>query len=400
MQFMQPEGYSKRPIKLVVDMGVPYKSPGGIHLHKELLLSVANQLPDKCQIISLQSDQVSIQHPNLVTDSIPTFGNAWKQYYLWAYHLLPEKIKKHQANVFFSMNGIFTTKLRQECGIISTYNNMVPFTQEQWKHFPFLSKDRVRFFLLRKLFSRSIQSSDIVLLHSKHACKQISSAVGPVAHKTIVSFTGIPSVSVSEMKSLPRHPYNNKPYLLYLSAIYWYKNHSRLIEAYKKALEIDFSLPNLIIAGYPVENKIVSSIYQMIEYHNLKDRVFYIGAVEQEDIPAWLHYADFNIFPSTCETSSIVIPEIFGMKGVLACSDIPPMPEIAGPAAELFDPYDTDSMAKTILALHRDKRRCSELRKLAGRRTNAFSWDNCGRAIWEAAQQAQRGFEARIKKGA
>ncbi len=76
------------------------------------------------------------------------------------------------------------------------------------------------------------------------------------------------------------------------------------------------------------------------------------------------------------------------MNGIMACSNIPPMTEVAGGAAKLFDPYNPNSIAKVILQVISNKKLQNELRKKANKRAKELSWDKCGEIIWKAAKNA------------
>ena len=185
------------------------------------------------------------------------------------------------------------------------------------------------------------------------------------------------------------------PCFVYLSAIGVYKNHLRLLQAYRRALDEEPELPELLIAGIPEEPDYLQRILAKIEELELEKKARYLGTVDRETIPAWLHHAEVNFFPSECETNSVVLAEILGVGGVLACSRCDPMPEVAGDAAELFDPHSVDEMADVMLRLHRQDERREELRQLARQRAAELSWDRCGEAIWKAAGTAKAAIERR-----
>ena len=84
----------------------------------------------------------------------------------------------------------------------------------------------------------------------------------------------------------------------------------------------------------------------------------------------------------------------------MACSNIGPMPEVAGDAAVLFDPRDPDAIADTLLTLWKDEVRRAELRTKALARAATFTWDACGDALWEAVRAARERFASRGRPGA
>jgi len=210
--------------------------------------------------------------------------------------------------------------------------------------------------------------------------------------------TGVPRDMKFDRSASPPHPYDGIFYFPYLSAIYSYKNHLRLIEAYRQAIDEKNSLSDLIIAGLLEDKDYLKKILATIREIGLENKIKYMGVLNREDVPAWIYYADVKFFPSICETNSMVLAEILGLGGVLACSSISPMPEIASYAAELFDPYSIDSIKYVIIKLCHNWKRSEELRYLALKRAKELSWNACGATIWQAAMKAQAAFLDRTER--
>jgi glycosyltransferase involved in cell wall biosynthesis len=135
---------------------------------------------------------------------------------------------------------------------------------------------------------------------------------------------------------------------------------------------------------------------QAIADAKLGARVRYLGMVPREDIPGYLHHATINMFPSTCETSSLVQSEILGAAGVMACSNMGPMPEIAGGAAELFDPHDPDTIAACMVRLVGDEARREDLRRRAAARAATLTIETFWAAAWRAALFAHAARRERV----
>jgi glycosyltransferase involved in cell wall biosynthesis len=380
-------------MRLLID-SVVMRSPGGVQLRDELAQSVEKCAPENCGVVLLVAPK-SCQLVNsdkllVVTVDMPKghlFGK-WN----WYNNVLPKLANQHRADVLYSLSGILSRKLQQSFGVVNTANNMIPFTPAIMQMYPLISKNRLRYMLLRQALVLSIKMADAVVLHSQHALNMITPYTGDISSKSFVTLTGVPRDIKFDRAAPPNHPYSNKPYFMYLSAIYSYKNHIRFIEAYRKALDENDSLPDLLIAGMPADKECLANILAKIREVGLETKVKYIGVLNREDIPAWIYYADVNFFPSICETNSVVLSEILGLGGVLACSNISSMPEVASYATELFDPYSIDSMKNTIINLNHNRNRCVELRRLALKRATELSWNACGATIWQAAMKAQAAF--------
>jgi glycosyltransferase involved in cell wall biosynthesis len=377
-------------MRLLVD-SVMMKSPGGIQLRDELVRSMVECTPENCSLIVLVPTGAYPQAPSdklcVITADPPK--EYWSGKWRWYNRLLPDMAQRNHADVVYSLSGIVSAKMCQSFGIVGTTNNMLPFTPERLQAYSL--KLRLYYTLLRHIIVSSLKKADTVVLHSQHALNMITPYTGDISSKTFVALTGVPR-DMKFDRSVSHHPYGGSPYFLYLSAIYSYKNHLRLMEAYCQALREESTLPDLLIAGLPAEKDYLGKILARIKEKDLKNKVKYIGILDRKDIAAWLHYAQVNFLPSTCETGLIVVSEVLGVGGVLACSNLAPMPELASYAAELFDPYSIDSMKQVIVSLSGNPKRREELRSLASKRVAELSWNACGAAIWQAAMKAQTVF--------
>jgi glycosyltransferase involved in cell wall biosynthesis len=230
---------------------------------------------------------------------------------------------------------------------------------------------------------------------SRFAIDAMRPYAGDLSDKSFVAMNPIPRYVVFDRSRPPSDPHGGKPYFFYLSVVFWYKNHLELIEGYRRAARVDASLPELIMAGVPADREYVKRVRDSIRADDAGGRIRYLGKIPREEIPGWLHHATANMFPSTCETNSFVQSEILGVHGVMACSNLGPMPEVAGDAAELFDPRDPDSIADVMIGLWRNETRRKELRELAARRAEQLTPDACGAELWAAAEHAARRFGQR-----
>lgn len=322
-------------------------------------------------------------------------GVGWLDRLRWYNKGLPGLVETHRADVVYSLGGILSRALSTRCGTVTSINNMLAFTPRSIENYGRLSKERLRLFLLRRIYAHSVRLADAVVLHSAHARDLLSAHADGLEEKTLVVHTGIPPSLDFDPAAPPPHPYDGEPYLFYLSAIYAYKNHQTLIRAYDIAQRAGARLPQLLVAGYPSDPAAVQRIEEQIQRLGLEGQARYLGPLPRADISAWLHHATVNVFPSPCETNSVVLAETLGCHGVLACADAAPMPEVVGDAAAYFDPFDADALAALLTALWTDAGRRADLEKLAVERKKAFSWDACGAAIWEAAQSAAAAYSIR-----
>lgn len=384
-------------MRLLFD-AVTIGSPGGAQLEGELVRALGETCPPDREVVVLVGPDADAPEPlpgvRTVRISRPRFG--WAGRYYWYHHALVRAVHRHRAGVVYSLTGILSRELVAVCGTVVSVNNMLPFTPEQMREYPLVRRGRL--LALRHLYVQSVRMADAVVLHSKHALSLIASYAPEALGKTVVVLTGVPAPMALNADALPPHPRAGRPYLLYLSALYPYKNHLTLIDGYARATRNGGDLPELFIAGPSPDAAYLAQVLAAIERHGLTDRVRYLGALPRTDVPAWLHHATVNVFPSACETNSLVLAEVLGCRGVLASSKSAPMPEVVGDAAEWFDAHDPGEIASVLTRLCRDAQARADLRERAARRAGMLSWKACGETIWRAAERAADAF--RLRKGA
>lgn len=381
-------------LRLLLDP-IPRKSPGGSVLDRELPQAAAGTRPPGWDLLMVSHGDGQAWDGDSAVERLEV-GKAeagWLGRWRYFNRILPAEISRQGVDVLFSLSGYLSPRLQRSCGTICTINNMLPFTPAM------TSEDRLTYRLKlrvqRRFLVSSVKLADAVLLHSDHALRTISSYAGDISAKTRVVLTGVPSDARLDSDDLPPHPNGGRPYCFYLSVIRRYKNHLNLVEAYRRLARAGVDLPELVIAGFPIDTDYLAEILGAIREHGLEEKVRYAGTLAKEELKSWLHHATINVFASGCETNSLVLAEILGAEGVLACSDVAPMPEIVGAAAEFFSPDDPESIAQVLLKLWRNSNRRQELRREAVKRSHQLSWEECGNAIWNAARAARKAFERR-----
>jgi glycosyltransferase involved in cell wall biosynthesis len=381
-------------IRVLID-SVPVGSGGLLQLRDELTDALSKHAPPGSSVVLLTASPSGGLRPSdnltIVPQNKPKLG--WVGRWWWYNRRLPQLAREYQADVVYSLSGILTARATRDVAGVNTVNNMLPFSPADTEPFPLLSRERLRYSLLRRLYVSGLRRADSVVLHSRHALELVTPHTGDISKKTFVVLTGVPR-DINQIL-VSQHPEGGRPYWLYFSAFYPYKNHIRLIEAYQKSLSVEPELPDLVLAGMPVDRTYFERVMRALEDVNLGTKIRYVGTLSRTDIPIWIRNAEINFFASTCETNPVTVAEILGLGAVLACSISGPMPEIVGGAAEYFDPHSVASISDTMLRLFRDPGRRKALRESGRKRAEQLSWDQCGIQMWKAAQAAQRGYEAR-----
>lgn len=387
-------------MKILID-SVTVGSPGGIQLQRELAWAAARTAPTGGQVtllISKQSPDVE-KRVGLDVLKVEVPSGNFKGRWTWYNRVIPRMLKEGGFNVLYAQSGLFSRRSTEVAGVMTTVNNMLPFTPLLMAEYPIWSKERLKFRVLRHLYTKNIRLADSVLLHSKHALNQMEPFVGSFGEKTRIALTGVPSNLDFNPSKPPTHPRGEKPFFFYLSSMQKYKNHLNLIAGYERAIQkLGSNGPDLVLAGIGFDRDYTRKVFDAIARSPVKEKISYLENPPRDLLPGLIHHATANYFPSLCETNSVIQAEIVGMHGVMACSDIPPMPEVAGKAALLFDPYSAESIAQSMVRISSDPALGRSLREKSSERARELSWDDCGRAIWDCASLASRKFKERIVK--
>ena len=101
--------------------------------------------------------------------------------------------------------------------------------------------------------------------------------------------------------------------------------------------------------------------------------------IEQEDLPAVFSLASLFLYPSNLEAFPIPLTEAMACGTPILTSNVNGLKEIAGGAAMLMDPADTESIAKGISQILTDHQLQESLSRKGLERSTLFTWDLCAK---------------------
>ncbi len=168
------------------------------------------------------------------------------------------------------------------------------------------------------------------------------------------------------------------PFAFYPAMTWEHKNHIRLLEALAVLRDRDNQRVNLVCTGH--QNQFWSCIEQRIRELKLQDQVTFLGVVPTKDLRVLYRLSQFVVIPSLFEAASGPLYEAW-LEGVAAaCSTVTSLPEQAGDAALLFDPYSVEAIAGAIAQLAAKPGLREELQTRGARRLQDFSWERTAKA--------------------
>jgi alpha-1,3-rhamnosyl/mannosyltransferase len=110
--------------------------------------------------------------------------------------------------------------------------------------------------------------------------------------------------------------------------------------------------------------------------------VHFLGTLSDDELQLAYRAADVLVHPSRIEGFGLTIVEAMLAGTPVVASDIPVFREVAGEAAELFDPSSPESLAAALGRVLFDPARAAALRAAGQVRAKAFSWSRtAGRTL-------------------
>lgn len=233
----------------------------------------------------------------------------------------------------------------------------------------------------------AIRRADVIFTVSGFAKKQIVELMRLDAQKVKVCYNGIDksflntATENTELAPLP-DGLSRGHYILFVGTFETRKNIERLIEAFAKVKRINPSTAKLklAIAGHAGTSKFSDrsrQIHGLIKHLGIKDDVVLCGFVSDEELPMLYRGACLIAFPSLHEGFGLPIIEGFACGVPVLTSNICSMPEIAGKAALLVDPYNKDDIAEKIEQLIFDPLLSRQLIQMGSARVEEFTWERC-----------------------
>jgi glycosyltransferase involved in cell wall biosynthesis len=168
----------------------------------------------------------------------------------------------------------------------------------------------------------------------------------------------------------------DKSFLLFVGDNRPHKNIIRIIASHRILLEkLGERCPFFVFAGPNFE-----SLVKKYGNERVKKLIF-LGPVYEETLVSLYKHAVALVYPSLYEGFGLPILEAMSVGTSVITSNCSSMPEVAGSAAFLIDPYNVEELADAILKIVTDESERTRLRALGIQRVKQFSWSQTADSI-------------------
>jgi glycosyltransferase involved in cell wall biosynthesis len=175
-------------------------------------------------------------------------------------------------------------------------------------------------------------------------------------------------------------------FVLYAGNVKPHKNLERLIEAFSLVRKRGLDHLKLVLIGDDISK--YTALRRAVHKYQLHKYVRFIGYLPEETLAVMYRLAGVFVFPSLYEGFGLPPLEAMASGTPVVTSNVSSLPEVAGDAAVLVDPYDPQAIAGGIERVLCDETLRLELRAKGLARARQFSWETSVRRVREIYQQA------------
>jgi glycosyltransferase involved in cell wall biosynthesis len=182
-------------------------------------------------------------------------------------------------------------------------------------------------------------------------------------------------------------------YFLYVGTLHPRKNLVRLVQAFASLLQTLAATSNhsndelqLVLAGQ--KGWYYEEIFAEVRKLGLTERVVLTGYVPDADLGGLLSGALAFVFPSLYEGFGLPVLEAMACGTPVVCSRVSSLPEVAGDAALLVDPLETDEISQALNQIVVDQGLRRVLVERGFQQVQLFSWRRCAQETLQVLEDA------------
>ncbi len=259
----------------------------------------------------------------------------------------------------------------RRCKSIVTIHDVIPLT-----HPEFMPAEAGRA-LVHKL-KASAERADAIITDSGFAKTEIVELLNVPEEKVTVIYIGAapilrPLQDQIEIDRVSKRYGISGAYFLFVGNIEPRKNLETLIRAAAQVRRSTGRRCSLVIAGH--KDWCFDTLAAVVRELNAENWIIFPGVVDGEDLPSLYSGAELFVFPSLAEGFGIPIIEAMACGTPVVASNRTSIPEIAGDAALLVDPTDTNALAGAIQSVLCDPMVRQALVERGLDRSRHFSWE-------------------------
>lgn len=303
----------------------------------------------------------------------------------WFEVAVKRALNKYKADVFFSPDGYLS--LRSSVPQVAVIHDLS--FEHYPKDIPFLARHYLKFF-----FPRFAQKAKHLITVSNASKHDIMHSYGIDENKITVAYNGCsdqfqPVDALTKVNCQERYS-KGKPYFIFVGAIHPRKNVQRLLDAFALFKSHTKAETQLVIVGSAMWKK---ASFGITVPESVEAEVHFTGHVALEELAKIMASAEALTYVPYFEGFGIPLVEAMKCGTPIICGNRTSLPEVAGDAAILCDPFSVEEIAEAMGKLTNDTILQQQLAEKGLERAGLFSWHASAERVWEVIVSKAIGIE-------
>lgn len=308
-------------------------------------------------------------------------------WYWWFEQSLPKIFHKHEPDLFLSPDGFLSLSYSppaglKECKTIAVIHDLnFEYYPED---IPFIARK-----YYKKYFPQFAKKANHIATVSEYSKEDISKCYKISPEKIDVVYDGANEVFkpiAEEQKKIVRQKCSNgEEYFLFVGALHPRKNVARLLQAFDEFKKSTSSKMKLVIAGEKMwKTADIENVFSSMKF---KSDVIFAGRLGTNELKDVMASALTLVFVPYFEGFGIPIVEAMNCDVPVITSNVTSMPEVAGNAGLLVDPFSVDSIKDGMIRIYKDDVLRNQLILNGQKQREKFSWDKTADKLWKCIEK-------------
>lgn len=361
----RPQAATIRRVHLAFDVAPLRREPAGVgQFTVAMATALADLLGSSMTFIGQRGDAAGLP------SDVPSIPFSGRGYSMWLQLVAPRAVRRSRADVAHFTQGMVPV-VRTVPTVLSVHDMSLV---RLWRYHP------PRRLLQIPLVLAGPRLATLVVVPSRSTADEVIRLTSmPAKRIEVIPYgiqRGVSRASEEEVtRVLSRHKLDRGAFILALGTIEPRKNHRRLVEAFEVALRKRLIPPEtqLVIAGGMGWH--ARGIIRRMEQSPVASKIRHLGFVPSGDTSALMSGAAAVAYVSVYEGFGFPVLESMACGAPTVTSRTSSMPEVAGDAAFLVNPWQVDDIARGVAAaISAGDRDPSGVADAAIRQAARFSW--------------------------
>jgi glycosyltransferase involved in cell wall biosynthesis len=234
--------------------------------------------------------------------------------------------------------------------------------------------------LMKFFVPYSAKRANRIICVSEFTKQEISRYYGVPDKKVIVTYEGASSMFAPIrdkdliLSKMRQYGIGTK-YVLFVGRIEPRKNIVGILKAFGHLKKKGHKRLSLVIVGHQDKIFRERTLFSEIKAHGLQSDVVFTGGVSEQDLCILYSGAEVLVYPAFAEGFGLPVLEAMACGTPVITSNVTSLPEVAGNAAILINPYSPAEIAGSLERVLSDEGLRNELSAKGLERAKKFSWE-------------------------